>query len=514
MAEIRIEELSSKYDLQDNTTILVEDEEDTKKSTVGAILNFLTYNEGLSPKSQYPKFYNAMQIQKLLKMYQEGTNDPETIAQIYAMIQNLNAEVDSLKDSITEQANKLDHCGLISEYGTYQFLTDLQNVGTITTVNPIKTVYPEQYNYIRNSKTSVKIQAATDEEKCNFFIDLDESRFIQGDSLVSLLFFIDAKTIDKMSSSDGIKIMLSGDDSLQPENYVYKYIPYNDMVNGWNCVKYRISDFKSQGSAPTTITRAFISLESSMVVDSPIYLNALIFDQKMVPTLLLNFDGIYKTNGISYTYPYLTNKNIKATIFSNGSSTLSTSEISEIMKLYLENGWDLGMNESTNNKANLLIDNAYREQYTILRNTKENWMRSNFCESPIGYSTSTNIRNITIPILKDLNYKIARDRKTSNSYCSFFSDKDFCIPSVFFFNDTETSGDDPVDSESIKKKIDYIISTGQCMSLYTNDVSTYGSNVDASKSQFEAIMEYVVSKVKAGELQCLTFREFYDRCIN
>ena len=234
----------------------------------------------------------------------------------------------------------------------------------------------------------------------------------------------------------------------------------------------------------------------------------------MVPTLLLNFDGIYKTNGISYTYPYLTNKNIKATIFSNGSSTLSTSEISEIMKLYLENGWDLGMNESTNNKANLLIDNAYREQYTILRNTKENWMRSNFCESPIGYSTSTNIRNITIPILKDLNYKIARDRKTSNSYCSFFSDKDFCIPSVFFFNDTETSGDDPVDSESIKKKIDYIISTGQCMSLYTNDVSTYGSNVDASKSQFEAIMEYVVSKVKAGELQCLTFREFYDRCIN
>ena len=156
MAEIRIEELSSKYDLQDNTTILVEDEEDTKKSTVGAILNFLTYNEGLPPKSQYPKFYNAMQIQKLLKMYQEGTNDPETIAQIYAMIQNLNAEVDSLKDSITEQANKLDHCGLISEYGTYQFLTDLQNVGTITTVNPIKTVYPEQYNYIRNSKTSVK----------------------------------------------------------------------------------------------------------------------------------------------------------------------------------------------------------------------------------------------------------------------------------------------------------------------------------------------------------------------
>ena len=100
MAEIRIEELQPKYTLDDKTVILVEDDDDTKKSTIGSLMSSITYNESINPNKQANKFYNATQIQRLLKMYSEGTNDPETIAQLYQQIQELDANVDELKDAI------------------------------------------------------------------------------------------------------------------------------------------------------------------------------------------------------------------------------------------------------------------------------------------------------------------------------------------------------------------------------------------------------------------------------
>lgn len=513
MAEIRIEELQPKYTLDDKTVILVEDDDDTKKSTVGSLMSSITYNESINPNKQANKFYNATQIQRLLKMYSEGTNDPETIAQLYQQIQELDANVNELKDAITEQANKLDHCGLIEDYGDYYFCNErFSNCGVVE-ANPFSRSYIGYESMMRNNKLSVKVSPAKADIKCDFYMNVDE-REVSGSTLVSLLFYINANIIDKLSSYDGITIKLAANTSIQPENYYYFNIPYNDMVNGWNCPKYRVNNFSVQGNAPARISRVFISVPSDVLVGDEMYFNSVIFDQRMKPTVLLNFDGYYKDTSFSYTYPLLINKNIKATVFSNGSSTLSNDNINEALKYKYNSGWYYGMNETTNNRDILLEDNSYRNQYTILKNTLENWVKPNFTYNPIAYSTSKNIRNITIPILKDLGYKIARDRKTKNSYCSFFSDKDFCIPSVFFFNDTETSGDDPVDSDAIKAKIDYIIETGQCMSLYTNNITTYGSNVDASKSQFEAIIDYISKKVQSGELQCLTFEEFYNRCIN
>ena len=68
------------------------------------------------------------------------------------------------------------------------------------------------------------------------------------------------------------------------------------------------------------------------------------------------------------------------------------------------------------------------------------------------------------------------------------------------------------DLDSIKKKIDYAIESGQAISLYTNNVTEYGDEESSKKIMLESVVEYIVEKVEEGKLQCLTFSDFYNQC--
>ena len=152
----------------------------------------------------------------------------------------------------------------------------------------------------------------------------------------------------------------------------------------------------------------------------------------------------------------------------------------------------------------MIEDDNFRNQYTALRDTKE-WIGAAMCNSPISYSAPYgNLRPITVPILRDLGYKIAKTE--ASSYCSFFSEKDFALPMFLISNNVEL--DDIID------KIDYAIESNQVVVLYTNDVTEYGSEIDSKKVIFESVVDYIYDRVKEGKIECLTFSEFYHRCID
>ena len=106
-----------------------------------------------------------------------------------------------------------------------------------------------------------------------------------------------------------------------------------------------------------------------------------------------------------------------------------------------------------------------------------------------------------------MGYKIARiENIYKNTYCSFFGRNDFCMPVIKVGNKNN--------SEDINEWIDYIIETGQCMALFTNDVTEYGTDSSLKEVTFENVIDHIMEKVDSGELQLMTFEGFYNKCVN
>lgn len=404
-------------------------------------------------------------------------------------------DINYLKETIS---STIDYCGLMEDYGHYQFFDNYNYDNSVCQIKQDPT-------YRRNGKNSIKVTVnhfATDNPK----ITQELSDNIDIVDNVALQFYIDKTTAENFTSSDGIRLYLSCDDETSEtiNQYVY-FINRSQMLQGWNTCKRNISEFNIVGDPnPAKIKKIIIEIARNDSLNGlSLWINSVIFNSRMKPTILLSFDGYYPDNGFTFTYPLLTSKGIPCTIFGNDKTTLTLDNMNELSKLKSLHGWDLGIHGCNPNKELLTMDDNPRDQYLALSNSK-NWLVANM-NNPTSYSAPYgNLRPITVPILKNMGYNIARTE--GDTYCGFFSDKDLSIPQVLISNETTT--------QDIIKKIDYIIETGQALSLYTYDVTNYGDEINAKKEMFESIINYLVDKINDGELQCLTFSDFYNKCTN
>lgn len=408
---------------------------------------------------------------------------------------------DELTDLRRIVENKIDKCGMVTDYGTYIFLDEMYDIrdGEHTKVED------GEYEYIRNGVPSKKITITeTASRNTGFRVPINNQ--ISVIDTLAVQFYID-KTVSSTFTAEtgGLKIRLCSDDITIPtETNYYEYlIKKNEMVQGWNFVKRRLVEFTSVGNPdPNAIKYIYFEIcRSDETNKRSIYINSFIFNQKMKPTVLLCLNGTYDES-ITYLYPYLQTRGIKPTIFLNGKRTLTPQAEDALLSYKVKYGWDLGTDGVHPNKEIMIEDDNFRNQYTGLKNTKE-WLAAAMCSSPISYSSPYgNLRPITVPILRDLGYKIAKTE--ADSYCSFFSEKDFAMPMFLISNNVEL--------DSIIDKIDYAMESNQVVVLYTNDVTEYGSEIDSKKVIFESIIDYIHDRVEEGKLECLTFSEFYHKC--
>lgn len=413
-----------------------------------------------------------------------------------------NTTVESLDSSIKELQNVLinnrDTCGLVKDYGKYLFF-DTVRLKTPTAYR----ISHDEDKYMRNGTPSLKMIFEENSE-VNPIFDVEMAEFIENIESVSLVFYVDKTTSYYFTSENPITISLCSDSIREPEmvNYLYTEITKDELVQGWNIIKKNINEFKSHGVPNAhSIKYSRVEIKKNPGLDGKLmYFNSIVFNQKMKPAVLLAFDGIYE-EGIGYTYPYLTTREIPATILTNNRTTFSSSILNEIVKLKAKYGWDIGQYGCNPNKELLTLDDNPREQYLGLMNNRE-WLQANLTYNPISYSAPYgNLRPITVPLLKDLGYKIAKTESTG--YCNFFDPEyDFAIPMQLMSNE--------VTAEDVIAKIQYAIDNDCSICLYTNNVTEYGSEIDAKKTLLESVVKFIIQN--KDKITPMTLSEFYNKC--
>ena len=405
-------------------------------------------------------------------------------------------KLSSLEESVEDE---IDPCGLIIDRGVYQFFTDY----SITSYPESMTVEECEEEYHRNGMDSVKIRI-DNTATTNPTIKQAITATLDNVESVTLCFYMDKTVFSNFTDADGLRVYISSDDpSVTVTNYYTYTIGKAEMVQGWNFVKHPLSEFIRYGN-PNARNIKSVSVEigrNDNLNGKILYLNCAIFNQKMKPTVILTFDGTYD-DSISYLYPYMVARNIPASLLLSSARTLTAAAFDYIIGLRVSHGWDIGMYGCNPNRELLIQDDNYRNQYIALRNSKA-WVQDNMVENPISYSAPYgNLRPITVPLLKDMGFKIART--DGSGYISNFSDKDFAI-SVKLISNLTTS-------DQLKSDIDYAINNNMALCLYTRDVTEYGSEADSTQLMFESVVNYIMEKRNNGELQCLTMSDFYHRC--
>lgn len=408
--------------------------------------------------------------------------------------------VDSLQEIQKSFYDGIDHCGLASNYGLYNFLT-MDNTENKNPENSYIEISSDE-NYVRNGNRSLQLYFTTYEEPSSIAITLDE---IPNDiKYITLLMYID-KYLSYYMEEDAMSVYLVTDNTTvyPPNNYYKKTVSKSSFIQGWNSLKLVFSEFETIGSPnKNDINHVILEFSNNVnTINKSIYINSIIFNQAIKPTLLLGFNGVYD-NTFEYTLPMLRSRGLQCSIFMNNSSTLSNTNL-DSMIMYRLDYLDIGQFGCNPDKELLLEDDNYREQYMALKNIRD-YLQNNIIYSPISYSAPYgNIRPITAMMLKDLGYHIAKTGE--DSYCSFFTKKDLCIPSIEINNDS--------DVEYIKSKIDYAIETEQVVAISTYDVTEYGDEMNAKKSMFEEIIDYIQDKYDTDQINVMSYKTFYEKCI-
>lgn len=432
--------------------------------------------------------------------YDITCSDPN--ASIVVQYVNNDITAESIHEDIKELQSAIidnrDKCGLIENYGSYLFFDNV-----ISETSTTCRLSYDNDKYMRNGMSSLKMTFA-ENVNANPVLALEMAEYLENIDSVSLVFYIDRTVSYYFNTQKPISIYLCSDSYKEPEmvNYFHVDINKNELVQGWNIIKKGINEFSTNG-VPNIhgINYAKVEVNKDASLDGKsMYFNSIIFNQKMKPTVLLAFDGIYE-EGVDYTYPYLTSREIPATILANNRTTFSSAILNTIVELRAKYGWDIGQYGCNPNKELLTYDDNPREQYLALKTAKE-WLQTNLIYNPISYSAPYgNLRPLTVPLLKDLGYKIAKTE--SAGYCSFFDPEyDFAIPMQLFSNETT--------EEEIIAKLQYAIDNDCCVCLYTNNVTNYGDEASSKKTLLETIVKFIVNN--SDKLTAMTFSEFYNKC--
>ena len=413
-----------------------------------------------------------------------------------------NINMESLHNDITELQSvildKRDTCGLIENYGDYLFFDNA------VCENPTSCrLSYDNDKFMRNGTPSLKCTFEEDVD-LNPVFSLQMNKYIQNINSVSLVFYIDKTVSYDFEDNDPITIHLCSDSYNEPEmvNYLTTTISKSEIIQGWNIIKKNTASFTTTGY-PNAHAIKYVVIEISQnrnLDNKDIYLNSIIFNQEMKPTVLLAFDGIYE-EGIEYAYPYLTTRGIPATILANDRTTFGDNTLNAIVDLRVNHGWDIGQYGCNPNKELLTKDDNPREQYLALKNSRE-WLKDNLIYNPVSYSAPYgNLRPISVPLLKDLGYRIAK--VSSTGYCNFFdSEYDFGIPMVLMSNNTTET--------EIIQKLQYAINNKCAICIYTNNVTSYGDEQSAKKTLLESVINFILKN--KNKITPMTFSEFYEKC--
>lgn len=412
-------------------------------------------------------------------------------------------EIEELKAYTTQPE---DYCGLLENKGTYIYAS-----GRTILDSPGMCTLEEDDSKLRNHSNSVKINIMNydPDDQPRFTILLDDVLNLSDARCISFQFYINKDLSERFAEDDGIKVMLSSDNvqANPATNYYYFDIGKNSFVQGWNTIKLKISDFLPHGNPKLgNITQInFRIFTSEFTNGKSFWINSVIIDQRMKPVVLFAFDNLYD-DAFDYTFPYMYTRGLPATIFANDKQTHTKEYLNNVAMLHYQYGWEIANYGCNPDKELMIEDDNPREQYMAVKETRQ-WIYDNFTSEVLSYAAPFgNLRAISEPILKELGFKIAKT--TADAYCSLFTENDFCI-SMHLLSNAPNCG-----SSAINAKIDEIVETGQCLCIYTDQVTRYGDDISSTRTSFENVISHIQNYINQGSLEVMTFSEFYKKCVS
>ena len=277
-----------------------------------------------------------------------------------------------------------------------------------------------------------------------------------------------------------VYIKLTADDITAPDNINYVWLEFTARANQ------NIEDGSEYGV---------------------IVLDSIIFNQKMKPCVLISFDQIWEETFENNYYDIMSNRNLPITLFSDKWENVNSDLLKMANSKRTNYGWELGIYGSFNEDPAYLNNSTDTTLVIEDLNKSINSQENVSFTTPISYACRQGVVSDYLwGAIKHTNIKMIRGYDSRN--IGYF-DKDCYL--ICHDDISDNSADD------IKSKIDKAILYGSTLGLFTHGIKASTDTTIPSSSvlvdTWKTVCDYLKEKKDSGDIDVLTFSEFYKSCV-
>lgn len=432
----------------------------------------------------------------------------------YVSIQTIEDKITNEKigNEILKVKNELNDtikskCKMIE---SYQQIIPMDNLKRVANGDPTCDVFDDTNTYFSNKSKRITCTKVDGASKYLTWINLSNYNITNWES-ITIVVYVPYASYD-YQGLNGARLLgyVNG-------NPGRGTIQFNGRVKwGWNFIK-----FRKQNKAPSPYSDLSYDLgqltginfvieprntvpvgnKCSFIIDS------IIIDLKMKPCVLFSFDFVSDETIANNGFNLLFDNNLKATMFSQNFGNFSTEHKNMYDKMVNEYNWELSCYGGANSDNSIIRSetNKVSDKTKDLASLLDEYY-SVYSINPVSYACNQAVLDPKIEkAILNNNFKMIRALPT---YVMTYFDKNCSlIPHIEYSDMTY---------EEIKNLIDDTIKYGDCLPLFTHSVKDDGSSstLRVPYSIMEQVCNYLKTKVDAGEIEVLTYSEFYNRCVN
>ena len=412
-------------------------------------------------------------------------------AELETFEKSVNTNVSGFQDELFER------CGLIEKKGVFEPFSPITFSDGIDVLDA-----PFEYNRFNNVSKKIIVKPST---PANYYNIQQAFTFGDFESITVLMY----TTVRAFNNKSKLQFYIQLASSKASNKYGTAMFVDTSLLNvGWGAYKIPLSAFTFANGASIDdmdLIRFRLRVLSSSTEDLEIICGGYIYNERMKPTVVMSFDGVYDTDTvIGGKFDALIQNKIHATMFQSVNTTYSDDTKSVFYNHVINDGLEIQM-YATANRGYVQTEDNPETQYNELRTQKE-WLYENRIGGlPTMYAAPNGILpNTTLNLLKSLGFKMSRSG--SAYYVNRFTEKDFNVGFKGIFG-TNTS-------DSIKNMIDEAITEGKAIFLFTHEVKSNPASYDSDISNFKSVCDYIGEQITNGKLQSMNFTEFYNACVN
>lgn len=411
-------------------------------------------------------------------------------------------EVEGLKTFVSSSIKELsediyERCGLVEKKGVFEPFAPNVIASGVDVVDA-----PFEYNRFNNQSKKIIVKPT---EGIKAF-DFQQNFAFGAFDTITVLMYTPVHTFNnKAKLQFYLKLASSRMANKQATAMLVNGVNLNV---GWGAYKIPLSAFAFLNGATIDdmdlLTFKLRTL-SSTTEDLEVICGGYIYNERMKPTVVMSFDGVYNTDTVANgKFDALVKNGIHATMFQSADTRYSDETKKVFYNHVINDNFEVQM-YATANRDYVQTEEDPEKQYDELRTQKE-WLYENrICGLPQMYAAPNGILpNTTMKLLKSLDFKMTRSG--SCMFVSRFTDKDFNVGYKGIYG-TNTA-------DTIKSMIDEAIRDGKAIFLFTHEVKDNPTTYDSGISNFKTVCDYIGEKIAAGEIQSMNFTEFYNACVN